>query len=340
MVRTLSIGLLTSILSLSATAQSMLDPVVVTATKTERPADRVVQSISVIDSEQIELEQPANFGDLVENLPNVDISGGPRSQAERITIRGLEDDRILFTLDGARQNFVLGAHKGRFFVDPDLLKRVEVVRGPNSAVWGSGAIGGVVALTSKDASDFLRDGETLGARVKAGYQDNDQWSAGGTVFGMTKQGTHLDYLLSINTRQSNDIDDGEKTVAYTASDAVSGLGKLKWLGEQQSLGASIQYFDDEGLIPSNASTDVDRDNPLLDRTTQQQTYTLNYQYRPTEQQRLQATLYHTIVTFEETRVDNGRFDETDFDTTGIDFRHSIGLQNHLLTYGFDVYQDS
>jgi len=321
---------------------SALDTVVVTATKTERTAGTLPQSVTVIDNAQIALEQPANFGDLVEDLPNVDLYGGPRGQAERLVIRGLEDNRILFTLDGARQNFVLGEHKGRFFVDPDLLKRVEIVRGPNSAVWGSGAIGGVVALTSKDASDFLRGDERFGARLKGGYQDvNNQWLLGATVFGLG--GEHVDYLLSFTGREADDTEDGEQTIFYTANETHSGLGKVTWVGEQQQLGVSVQLYDETGLIPSNGFDNVSADNPLLDRTTQQHTYTVNYGFAPTRHQRVQATLYRTEIEIEETRVDNGRFDETDFVTTGLDARHSLTLtghqQQHIVTYGVDIYQD-
>jgi len=66
----------------------------------------------------------------------VDIAGGPRSIGNQVNIRGLSDDRLLFLIDGTRQNFSR-AHNSPVFLDPELLKKVEVVRGPASAVWGS-----------------------------------------------------------------------------------------------------------------------------------------------------------------------------------------------------------
>lgn len=121
--------------------------------------------MSVITTEDIEAEQPQSVDDLLQNLPNVELFSGPRRIGEEANIRGFSDERIVTTLDGARQNFSIG-HQGRFFLEPDLLKQIEVYRGPNSALYGSGSLGGVIALTTKDASDFLEPGRMLGARLK------------------------------------------------------------------------------------------------------------------------------------------------------------------------------
>ncbi|NCC30317.1 MAG: TonB-dependent receptor, partial [Gammaproteobacteria bacterium] len=123
-----------------------LSQIRVTAAKSDRDPFTIAESVSVIGREQIEAEQPSRLGDLLLDLPNVDIGGGPRGVGQQVVIRGLGDERILFLLDGARQNFDR-AHNARVFIDPDLLKQVEVLRGPASALWGSGALGGVVALT-------------------------------------------------------------------------------------------------------------------------------------------------------------------------------------------------
>ena len=61
-------------------------------------------------------------------------------------------------------------HDGRFFVDPSLLKEVEVLRGASSALYGSGGNGGVIEFRTVDAGDFLGPDETMGATVSAGYQ--------------------------------------------------------------------------------------------------------------------------------------------------------------------------
>ncbi|MGH8609628.1 MAG: TonB-dependent receptor plug domain-containing protein, partial [Gammaproteobacteria bacterium] len=88
-----------------------LETVTVTATKTERPAYEVPGSVSVITTEDIEAEQPQSVDDLLQDLPNVELFSGPRRIGEEANIRGFSDERIVTTLDGARQNFSIG-HQG------------------------------------------------------------------------------------------------------------------------------------------------------------------------------------------------------------------------------------
>ncbi|HZC03458.1 MAG TPA: TonB-dependent receptor plug domain-containing protein [Gammaproteobacteria bacterium] len=152
-----------------------LETVTVTATKTEHPTFEVAGSVNVVAAETIEAEQPQNLNDTLKAPPNIELFSGPRRLGEEANIRGFSDERIVTTLDGARQNFSIG-HQGRFVLEPDLLKQVEVYRGANSALYGSGALGGVIALTTKDPSDFLEAKEVLGARLKGGFQSvNDEW---------------------------------------------------------------------------------------------------------------------------------------------------------------------
>src|SRR5699024_4251275 len=136
--------------------EASLEEVTVTATRTKRKVSEVPESISIVDTEQIRTRQAADIGDVLRYLPNVELEGGPRNLGVNPVIRGMGDDRILILLDGARQDFNRG-HDARIFIDPSLLKQVEVMRGPASAVWGSGALGGVMSFTTLDATDLLRD---------------------------------------------------------------------------------------------------------------------------------------------------------------------------------------
>lgn len=90
-----------------------LEAVTVTATKTERPAFEVAGSVSVVTTEEIETEQPQSVDDLLKARPVV-LFSGPRRLGEEASIRGFSDERIVTTLDGARQNFSIG-HQWRGF---------------------------------------------------------------------------------------------------------------------------------------------------------------------------------------------------------------------------------
>src|SRR5690606_4485732 len=92
----------------SRLASTNLQEITVTATRTSRKISDVPESVSVVDTEQIRTRQAADIGDILRYLPNVDLGGGPRNLGLNPVIRGMGDDRILFLLDGARQDFNRG----------------------------------------------------------------------------------------------------------------------------------------------------------------------------------------------------------------------------------------
>ncbi|MEL7177375.1 MAG: TonB-dependent receptor plug domain-containing protein, partial [Pseudomonadota bacterium] len=128
-------------------------------------------SATVIDRETLERRQAQDFNELIGDVPGVLIFGGPRSVSHTPSIRGFSDRQVVLRFDGGRMNFGQ-AHRGRFFLDPDLVQRVEVVRGGGSTLYGSGALGGVIAVETRDAADLLRPGQTTGARVSFGSSSN------------------------------------------------------------------------------------------------------------------------------------------------------------------------
>ncbi len=96
-------------------------------------------------------------------LPNVDVQGGARAIVQKPSIRGLSDNRIVQVIDGVRQNFDL-AHRGSYFVPMSLIQEIEVIKGPSSSLWGSGALGGVVAMRTPNALDLLKNNDKFGQK--------------------------------------------------------------------------------------------------------------------------------------------------------------------------------
>lgn len=135
-------------------------------------------NVTVIESEQMEEEMARDFEDIVRYLPGVAVSDMGRFGNNGFNIRGLEGNRVAVTVDGlgfAESIETARAYEffraGRGTVDVDTLKRVEVVKGPDAIVAGSGALGGAVMFTTKDPADYLRgagDGTHLGLRL--GYE--------------------------------------------------------------------------------------------------------------------------------------------------------------------------
>ena len=128
------------------------EQIVVTASLAEIPAEEAPASVSVFDAEQIDTLAPVLVADLLRLAPGVAIATtGPRGTQAQLRIRGAEANHSLLFLDGIRFNDPAAGNEARFeLLRSDLLSRVEIVRGPQSALWGSEALGGVVAVSTPD----------------------------------------------------------------------------------------------------------------------------------------------------------------------------------------------
>ena len=176
-----------------ADAATRVEQVVVTATRTEKPADEVPVTASVIGAQQIEDQLAVDIKDLIKFEPGVSVrtaparfntalSGTGRDGNSSFNIRGLEGNRVLIQVDGVRvpDSFGFGAQSvGRGdYADLDMIKSVEIVRGPASALYGSDGLAGSVSFFTKDPEDFLKGGKTWAAQAKAGYASADESTYG------------------------------------------------------------------------------------------------------------------------------------------------------------------
>lgn len=157
------------------------DPVSVTATRSEKSVFDTPQTVTVIGQDDLERRNQGNLRDITRYEPGVDIGNQPaRGGATNYTIRGIGENRVRVQIDGVRVPEFPESNAGpgtytRDFVDVETLKRVEIVRGPASALYGSDAIGGVVAYVTKDPDDYLqRVGKDWAAVAKAGYDSADK----------------------------------------------------------------------------------------------------------------------------------------------------------------------
>ncbi len=146
------------------TGATVLDQITVVSRTGETAIDTLA-SVSHIDEQQIERRMPVTPGDVFFGVPGITAQTDAKRAATSINIRGLQDfGRVAVIVDGARQNFQRTGHgtQSVFFLDPELIQEVDVIRGPVANTYGSGAIGGVVFYETKDAADFLRGRRDLG----------------------------------------------------------------------------------------------------------------------------------------------------------------------------------
>lgn len=165
-----------------------LDTMTVTASKSERPAAEIAAPVTVIDDREIARTLTESIRDMVRYIPGVTVPfQGQRFGLAGFNIRGLGGNRVQVAVDGVRvpDGFAIGdyANASRNFIDTDALKQVEILRGPASSLFGSSALAGVVALTTRDPADWLAEtGNDFTVRTRGGYYSADEgWVASGTL---------------------------------------------------------------------------------------------------------------------------------------------------------------
>jgi hemoglobin/transferrin/lactoferrin receptor protein len=165
-----------------------LDPLVIVANKSPRPLSEVAAQVTVINNDDIREGMAEDLDGMLKYEPGLDMeTAGTRFGASSINIRGIGGNRVAIEIDGipVRDQFAIGSYSngGRALVEPDRIKRVEVLHGPASVMYGSNAIGGVVAISTWDPADLLSATDNsawLGLR--AGYQGvNDSWVGSGVA---------------------------------------------------------------------------------------------------------------------------------------------------------------
>lgn len=237
----------------NAEQATALPEVQVSAGKLKDTSINPTQSITTVTSKELERRQPATIFDAIRDVPGVGVSGGPRPSGMTFNVRGYTDNEdVAVKVDGVPKGFEK-YRMGGTFIEPELLKSIEVQRGPQIAS-GSGSLGGTIIATTKDAADLLRPGQTYGMRAKFGYaNNNDEYSRSYMVYGRPDE--RLDILYNYSNRQSNDITlaDGSK-LASSAIESISKLLKVSLFPiDSLQLTTTIVKFDDSGLQPYDAT---------------------------------------------------------------------------------------
>lgn len=328
---------------------TMLDLITISATMIKTAIIESMAAISAIDSDELERIQPDTAADIFRTAPGVAASMNGDDPATAINIRGLEQyGRVVVTLDGARQDYWRVGHgSGSFYVEPELLKDVTIIRGPVSNAYGSGGIGGVVSFETKDASDFLNQDERWALSEKLGYEDNGDGFTTSTT-GAYRFSDDADVIGNLIYRNRDSYTDGNgDTVPWTGEQVKSGYLKTTLRpadGHELKLAAILQRYNDQ-ITGSSGST-----SPTLSRydtDTVNQTYTAGYTWKPDDNDLidLSANLYHNRTRAEQTQVwpasAIGNFRYYDVATSGFNVRNSSRFDAwqiaHTLTYGLDYY---
>ncbi|WP_340110544.1 TonB-dependent receptor domain-containing protein [Pikeienuella sp. HZG-20] len=299
-------------------------------------------AVSVLGVDEIERRQASTYEELIGDLPGVTIDGGPRGASQEPNIRGFQDEQVVLRVDGARQTFNL-AHRGRFFTDPLILKNVEVLKGGASTLFGSGALGGVIFLDTKDADDVLGPDETRAGEFTLGYNSQGDELLGATTVAAREGDLDILGFISARPRFSDQKDGAGDAIIDSDIDSFSGLLKLGWnLAPGHRIEAAYQRYQDRGDTPPNTNVQGSPTS-TVDRDLTNQTFRLGWDWDAGDGMiNLKTLFYYNKTDVEEDRLFDGRFDESDFETIGFEAtnisRFDLGLPVSL-SYGVEAYRD-
>lgn len=277
--------------NVNATNITLLERLVIGA-GAPKVAINTPQAVTVINQADINQAQASTTGALFANVPGVAIVGSQRQFGEAFNIRGIgttenssDGSRIIINVDGAPK-FNEQYRMGSFFSDPELYKQVEVLRGPTSStLYGAGAIGGVINFTTKDASDFIQDGDTGALRVKASYDSNGKGTLTSAVLAQQVTDT-FEILAAGNWRRRDGVEMANgKILDGSAFNTLSGLIKgTAHFGDndEQELSLSYQRWFSDAKDQAYAQTGTSASFGVIDRTVVDQTAVLHWENPATD----------------------------------------------------------
>ncbi|MEM8838530.1 MAG: TonB-dependent hemoglobin/transferrin/lactoferrin family receptor [Pseudomonadota bacterium] len=329
----------------------LLDQVTITSTKTETLVIDALSGSSVVSKDYLERFQPDDVSEIFLGTPGVETQSDGNDPGTAINIRGLQDfGRVNVLIEGARQDFQRSGHgaDGIFYLDPELIKKVDITRGPVSTIFGSGAIGGVVNFELVDADDVLEADETLGAKQKVSYDTNDIGVLTSTLVA-AKPDENVDLLGNFVFRRDDDFSDGfGRELEDTGERLLNGLFKGRFRpapGHQITTIAGYQDGEYEtgdtdfaaGLLRETRTRSTNlvgkydfdsRDTPLINLKT-------NFYFTETDTEQLQledspSTPAGNLRSFNVQTLGFDIFNTSDFDT---------GPLSHQFTVGIDAFRD-
>ena len=329
--------------TLPGAAYATTDDITVTATGNARSTFEAPMMVSVIDTSDPENQTASSAADLLRPVPGITLSGSGRTNGQDISMRGYDRRGVLILVDGVRQGTDTG-HLNSTFLDPALIKRIEIVRGPSALLYGSGALGGVISYETADAKDLLQEGQNSGFRVfGTGGTGDHSLGMGASAFGRTD---NLDGLVAWSSRDRGDLRQGDGSTAPNDESINNMLAKGTWyINDAQALSGSLRYYNNDAQEPKNPQTiDASTSNPLVDRSTIQRDMQLSYRIAPQGNDWLNADakVYWSEARINAQNVDNtGEFRKQTTKGGKVENRtrlFSDAFASHLLTYGGEYYR--
>lgn len=191
-----------------AQAQNQLKETVVTATRSQSRADTLISDVTVITREDIERSTGRSVAELLARVSGVQMaSNGGLGKSSSVFIRGTESRHVLLLVDGVRYGSATLGTPNLDNIPLESIERIEVLKGPASALYGSDAVGGVVQIfTRKGASGF-----NPYASLTVGGQERHEIATG-----FTGSNDTVSYSLGVQTLREKGFSATNPLVAFGA----------------------------------------------------------------------------------------------------------------------------
>mgnify|MGYP001658726816 FL=1 len=329
-------------MSTAQAADVTTEDVKVTASRVEQELMDVNMSVSVITADDIAHSEARTIGDLLKDVPGVQINSDGGQGMKRAQIRGEDSFRTLVMIDGQK----IAEHKSMsgspMLIDPSMVERIEVIKGPASVLYGSDAIGGAINIITKKGGN-----KPFEAEVSAGMDNaSNGKTAAASIYGGIS-GWH--YRLGLAHESGDNLRTPAGKAPYTEFSSFGANGYLAYdISENATVGMTLDHFDMDfmsgSMLPGYSNffvnvpkwkrdkvgifTDIKNLNEYLTRIRVDAFY-------QTSNKQMQN---HIAVTGMPFMIDN--FADNDLDQYGISIQTDWQLgENNYLVAGYEFNYD-
>lgn len=225
--------------ALAQPTEATLEHISIYASRQAKPVSDTLTSVTVLDRTAIEAAQVRDLPALLQRIPGVTVlRQGGRGQTSSIFIRGGKSGHTLVLLDGVRIGAATLGYQSLAMVPLEQIEKIEIIRGPKAALYGSDALGGVIAITS-------RRSDNLTFNAKAGSHKHTEANVAGStqldnvkVFGAA--GTAMAEGFNATVNGDPDRDGFEQTYVKAGAEIDNRFGLWQW---QSQVNDGVYEYD-------------------------------------------------------------------------------------------------
>ncbi|MEM8816136.1 MAG: TonB-dependent receptor [Pseudomonadota bacterium] len=301
-----------------------VDEIVVSGARTPIGVSRLGSAATVVTRAQIENRQVRYVADLLRSEPGFEVSQtGVTGTQTQVRVRGSEANHVLVLIDGIRVNDPATSDEFRWeHLSTAGIERIEIVRGPQSALWGSDAVGAVVNVITRSRDS----GERLGLSLESGSNSTlnlsargsaslGGWNLSGSVESLDTDGENISRTGSED--DASDLSTVTLGAGYSFTDSLSMSTNLRW----QEGSTETDPVDFSTGLPTDADRRTDSENRVA---------SIGFELQPGETRQRHSLLLSYFDSEHVNRVDGLEDSSTEADRLTVRLQSDLPLADNLL----------